>query len=93
MPPLLMVPAVEVMTLGDEAVKLAEAPLVRVPINEKLEVVVTVADPAVVKLKKIGAEPEVTMDEPLFNVIVPAVGAKAAVVVSTPRGFRSFRFP
>ena len=32
----------------------------------------------------VGADPEVTMDEPLFRVIVPALGTNAAVVVSAP---------
>ena len=83
-PPLLIVPPVEVMTLAEEAVKLADPPFVNVPAKEKFEVVVTVADAAVCRLKNVGAEPEVTIDDPLFKVIVPALGAKAAVVVSAP---------
>ena len=48
----------------------------------KFDELVTVAAEAKVRLKKVGAEPEVTIDAPLFRVIVPAVGANAAEVVS-----------
>ena len=73
-----------VMTLAEEAIKLPVELFVKVPAIEKFDVVVTVAPEAIVKLKNVGALPEVAIDDPVFMVIVPAVGAKAAVVVSTP---------
>jgi hypothetical protein len=57
---------------------------VRVLAMLKFEELVTLEDVARARLKNVGAEPEVTIDEPVFKVIVPPVGAKAAVVVKTP---------
>ena len=83
-PEFVTVPPPLTVIVPAEAVKLPVEPLVNVPAMLKLLEVVTVAPDAVVRLKKVGAEPEVEIDEPVFRVIVPAVGANAAEVVSAP---------
>ena len=78
------VPAPE-MTSPAVGVKTLEAsPMVKVPPTAKLPLEVTEAPLARVRLKKVGADPEVAMDAPLFKVMVPELGAKAAVVVRAP---------
>ena len=62
-----------VMVAAD-AVKLPVELLVKVPSILKFDAVVTVPAEAIVKLKKVGALPEVVIEEPLFRVMVPAVG-------------------
>ena len=76
------VPAPEI-TSAAAGVNTAEELTVIVPATAKFPAEVTVAPEAIVKLKKVGA-PAIEREEPLFMVMVPAVGAKAALVVSTP---------
>jgi hypothetical protein len=82
-PELVMVQPLQVM-VPELEVNVPVELLVKVPAMEKLLLPVTVAPEAIVKLKNVGADPEVEMEDPSFMVIVPDPGAKAAVVVSTP---------
>ena len=75
-PAQVIVPELEVKTLVEL--------FVRVPAIEKLELPVAVDAEAMARLKNVGAEPEVAIEAPLFKVMVPADGTKAAVVVRTP---------
>jgi hypothetical protein len=66
-----------------EGAKVALLLAVNAPPTEKLLDVVTVADAATVKLKKVKV-PELEIDEPLFIVTVPLVGVKVPVTVKAP---------
>ena len=78
-------PVVAIVIVPPDGEKLAEeAPTARVPLTEKLELVVTVAPAATVRLLKVSVPPELEIEEPLFMVMVPEEGVKVPVTVKTP---------
>jgi len=66
-----------------DGLKLAKLPTVKAPFTVKLDVVVTVAELAMVKPLK-ARVPELVIDEPLFIVMVPADGVKVPLTVKAP---------
>ena len=67
-----------------EGEKLADEPLAKVPAMLKELAVETVAEPAVVRLKKVKVPPVLTILEPLLKIKVPAEGVKVPVTVKAP---------
>ena len=77
-------PTAERVIVSPLAVNVDVEGTVRAPEILKFEEVVTVEEAARVKPWKVGALPEVTIEAPLFKVIVPPLGANAAEVVRAP---------
>ena len=84
MPELETVQPVPVMVIVPaEGLKLAPELTVNAPVMLKLLAVATVAEEAMVRLENVRV-PELTMDEPLFMVMVPLVGVNVPVTVKIP---------
>ena len=84
-PELVIPQAVPVMVIVPlEGEKLADEPLAKVPAMLKELAVETVAEAAVVKLKKVSVPPVLTILEPLLKIKVPAEGVKVPVTVKAP---------
>ena len=80
-----MLPPLFMVIVPADGEKFAPVPTVKAPLTPKLLAVVTVAELAIERLLKVNV-PELTMELPLFMVIVPAVGAKVlrALTVNAP---------
>lgn len=75
------VPVIVIVPL--DGLNVALVPTVSVPAMLKLLEVLMVAEFAIVRLVKVNV-PELTIDEPLFIVMVPLVGVKVPVTVNAP---------